>query len=125
MDSLEVLKRSKGFHPLEEVLEVNRIFGYSDRKRNYAALREEFLKRFGSCYWCGIKVKPFKYTPRARVPYNDATLDHVVSKYFRKPGESVLKVLACAYCNQLRSAEEVAKFGQRVRDTTVIRYATH
>lgn len=52
------------------------------------------------CIYCGIKVKDYGFIPvGVSVPPDAASVDHVKTRYERKPGEIVDKVLACVKCN--------------------------
>ncbi len=57
------------------------------------------------CHWCKrltvIYGDNLLYKPH---PKDLATLDHLISRYHRKKGEKVGKVLACNECNNKRSA---------------------
>lgn len=66
---------------------------------------------FKRCFWCDIVVEDYgdreeQQKLGIRDPDDMATIDHVKSKYFRKKGEAVEKVLACNKCNQKRALKE-------------------
>lgn len=78
---------------------------------SYKRLREILGEQTGwKCFWCGQTVvehdipaeMPKGFTP----PDNTATIDHLVSKHYRKKGEAVPKVLCCYKCNQKRELVE-------------------
>lgn len=76
------------------------------KKRN-RTLKLKLLEEYGKCFWCDKEVKDYGQQPDGwRTPNDTATLDHMVSRLFRKKGESVLKVLACSWCNTRRSQIE-------------------
>lgn len=71
------------------------------------ALKLALLEEYGYCYWCKRLVKDYgAREPGARDPDDMATVDHLVSRYYRKKGDIVDKVLACNKCNQARAREE-------------------
>lgn len=68
-------------------------------------------KEFKNCFWCGIEVVDLKLDG-GRPPHFAATVDHLVSRYFRQPGANVLKVLSCYRCNKTRADIENKKYGK-------------
>ena len=69
------------------------------------------LNYFKNCFWCGIPVKEYKI-PNS-INDDQATIDHVVSRFYRKKGDNVLKVLACYRCNQARAIYENRKLTKK------------
>lgn len=70
-------------------------------------LKAAFLKLDPHCYWCRREVRDYgPRVPQTKSHKDEATIDHLVSRFFRKKGEIVEKVLACYQCNQMRSREE-------------------
>ena len=61
------------------------------------------------CHWCGVRVIEYSltYTPGERRPDDMATIDHTISRYFRRKGSHVRKVLSCHKCNNNRAKEEL------------------
>ncbi len=80
-------------------------------------LKLELLAEFKYCFWCGIPVRDFVIPDGERAPSDMATLDHVVSRFTRKKGDWVLKVLSCEHCNSDRSFIE-QKEQQRIKLST-------
>ena len=81
------------------------------RKGNgYKGLRDLFMAENPRCYWCGIKVIYFNTGPEGIQPNNFATIDHIKSRFERRKGEHVDKVLCCFECNQKRAYEDSLKF---------------
>jgi 5-methylcytosine-specific restriction endonuclease McrA len=74
------------------------------------ALKIQLWKENPNCYYCG---KPTILTnlPKARLPLNAATIEHLISRYHahrwvkKKKGQR-RKVLACYECNHRRSVQE-------------------
>jgi hypothetical protein len=64
------------------------------------------------CHWCGKEVKDYATPRRIGEPYrkDEATIDHLISRFHRKKGETVGKVLACGPCNTRRSTLEMIIF---------------
>lgn len=84
---------------------------YRNKRTPEQKLKGLLMKHFDSkCFWCDVEVTDF-ISPGVRPPFNTATIDHVVSRYFRKKGDDVLKVLACNRCNQARARYENGKYG--------------
>lgn len=75
------------------------------RENGYRALKLSLLQQFGVCFWCDRKVSDYNRT-KGYQPPDTATVDHLVSKYFREPGDVSLKVLSCLECNQERAHNE-------------------
>lgn len=74
------------------------------------------IKENPTCHWCKRVVKDYGLFPvSAKTPDDMATIDHKISRFFRKPGQSVPKVLACNKCNQDRSTVEDRKYGKQHR----------
>lgn len=84
---------------------------YWDNNRR-RSLKLALMREFKVCFWCGIEVKDYGDLTHKKSPPDLATVDHMVSKFFRSKGEGVLKVLACAACNTRRSAEECKIYGE-------------
>ena len=87
----------------------------SNRNRE---LKLQYLAMGLKCFWCDKVVKDYGNTEAIRkaglkIPEDMATIDHMVSRYFRKKGEKVQKVLACDPCNNRRSHEEELIYGKR------------
>lgn len=66
-------------------------------------LRVAMLEQFKFCYWCGIRCKDYVFQEGKPQPKDIGTVDHLVSRHFRKKGELCGKVLACFRCNDKRS----------------------
>ncbi len=76
-------------------------------RRTYTFAKREMMKDDPRCFWCEIEV--IDYGPRKEGepdPLDMATVDHLVSRFFREIGVVVPKVLACAKCNQNRAKNE-------------------
>lgn len=58
------------------------------------------------CCWCKRPVKEYLTELERHKQPDQATIDHTKSRYYRKKGEVVLKVLACRRCNRLRAKAE-------------------
>jgi len=63
------------------------------------------------CHWCGIETVEYPseadfHLKGLKTPENMSTLDHLISRFHRKKGEDVEKVIACWKCNQKRAREE-------------------
>lgn len=68
------------------------------------------LEKYKYCYWCGILVKDYNYKSlSSKPPHDEATIDHMFSRRFRKKGERTKKVLACYKCNSERDKREFRK----------------
>lgn len=77
------------------------------KKSPRRALKLALLEEFKVCFHCGIPVKDCGRTEDGcRPPADEATVDHLVSRFYRKKGDIVLKVLSCNKCNQERTKEE-------------------
>jgi len=64
---------------------------------------EELIKISDSkCIWCGCEVERFKVVKGKKNPKNNATVDHLIPRPFRKKDEISPKVLACERCNLKR-----------------------
>lgn len=78
------------------------------RSNRHRALRRALMEEFGSlCWWCDRTVK--EYPPRVRGEgrrQDEATVDHLISRLFRRKGDRVVKVLACEPCNLKRAKME-------------------
>lgn len=72
----------------------------------YRPLKLELLKEKPYCYWCGIKVIDYIPKDGERTPDNTATIDHLISRFWRNKGKVVKKVLCCNKCNNLRARLE-------------------
>lgn len=97
-------------HDLAKLNQINDQFVYRATNREF---KLALMREFGTCYWCDIPVIDF-ITEHVRVPDNTATIDHTISRYHRRLGERVLKVLACYKCNQERATAEDRRYGPRV-----------
>lgn len=86
---------------------LNRKYAY---KRSNREFKLALLAAFKTCYWCGIECKDHPHEDGTNAKPDLATIDHTVSRFYRKKGEQVLKVLACYACNQRRSKEESEEF---------------
>lgn len=75
-----------------------------------AQLRRALLRDIRVCYWCGIECKEYTVQKGEKYPDDMATIDHLVSRFHRKRGEVVPKVLACNRCNIERGRVEAKKF---------------
>lgn len=69
------------------------------------------VKEFKNCFWCGVEVIHLK-CDGGKQPFYSASVDHVVSRYFRKKGDNVLKVLSCYRCNAKRADIENKKYSK-------------
>ena len=85
---------------------------YAGNNRN-RKLKLELMEKYGVCYWCGVKVIDYVAQDGQRCPPNTATIDHLKSRFLRKKGEVVEKVLACNKCNGIRSKKEERIYGKR------------
>lgn len=95
----------------EETLPSTRVPAGSTRKR---ALKLALIREFGVCFWCKIPVRDYGKIPELmHHPRDMATIDHLISKYHRKPHERVIKVLACDPCNSKRSEMECKLYGPK------------
>lgn len=74
---------------------------------NNRRLKFELMKVHPFCYWCSTPVKVYDNIPIGQThPFDEATIDHMKSRFFRKRGEKVPKVLACSKCNNKRAVQE-------------------
>lgn len=75
------------------------------------------IEKYGVCYWCGTKVRHYPVLNNQPLLTPDAaTIDHLKSRFFRKKGEIVPKVLACYLCNWNRHIEEEKKYATKHRE---------
>jgi len=82
----------------------------SGKKEELLAL----LSKSDKCHWCGRKVKYYGMIPDGhKNPDDMATRDHLLSKFYRKKGEVVEKVLSCRKCNHERGQKDESNFGRR------------
>lgn len=96
MNNEDYLKRTR------ELSEVVRF-----TKQRHRGLKLLLLQEFGICFWCGIVVKDYGLPPNNEDnPPDAATIDHLVSRFYRGNGEFSDRVLACYHCNQKRAQEE-------------------
>lgn len=72
-------------------------------------LRLEKISPF--CHWCKVEVVEYALKRNERPPNNMATIDHTISRFFRKKGTKVKKVLACHKCNSRRAKAEDKLYG--------------
>lgn len=80
----------------------------------YRELKLRLIAQGKGCYWCGKRVQDYGKTPDGvDSPANEATIDHLESRFTRKKGQTVEKVLACKSCNQKRSWEEMKAYKLR------------
>lgn len=80
---------------------------YGTSCRSYRKMKLELMENDPHCYYCKIEVVDYgQIPPRERQPEDMATVDHLVSKFYRKSGQVVPKVLACQACNNKRAKEE-------------------
>ena len=77
---------------------------------SYKQLKLLLLKEIGVCFWCKITVKDYPYEDGVPDKPDMATVDHIQSRFERKKGEVVEKVLACYKCNQRRAKEDERKY---------------
>lgn len=66
------------------------------------------------CYWCGIEVKIYNVQRHQKHPDDEATVDHLVSRYYPEKRKNPEKnerrlVLSCRKCNMDRAEEEKKK----------------
>lgn len=79
----------------------------------HKALIPILMKKFGVCYWCGIQLIHYKRDESKigkKDPPNAATIDHLITRWERKPNEIVPKVLCCYKCNGERAKKDEKKF---------------
>jgi len=74
---------------------------------SHRGILKYLVKEFKVCYHCGVNVFYAAEKHGQKPPRNSATIDHLVSRFFREKGEKVPKVLSCHSCNQKRSHVEV------------------
>lgn len=72
----------------------------------YRKLKLELMAKDKHCHWCKIEVHDHVQIEGVRQPDDTATIDHLISRFFRKKGETVAKVLACQKCNLQRARDE-------------------
>jgi hypothetical protein len=77
---------------------------------NNRQLKLALLKDICVCYWCGVECRNHEHKDGVSPPDDAATIDHLVSRFHRKRGEIVPKVLACYKCNNRRCREELRIF---------------
>lgn len=83
--------------------------------RAYRKLKLRYLEIFRRCYWCKRLCKDYPLiAPHSKLPDDAATIDHVISRYKRKKGDHVRKVLACNKCNQDRSEKETKELNNKL-----------
>lgn len=86
---------------------------YRSNNRN-RKLKLLFLEKYRVCFWCGVNVRVIEHARNtSRLAQDMATIDHVESKYFRKKGQVVTKVLACYSCNKKRADIENRIYGKK------------
>lgn len=85
---------------------INALYESGLNARTYRDVRLALLEKYGTCYWCNRTVKDYPKTNGQRSKDDLATIDHIVSRFFRKKGEKVPKVLACYKCNSKRAKNE-------------------
>lgn len=78
--------------------------------RSYKELRVVLIKKFRFCFWCGCTVREYNHHPHAPQKKDQATIDHLKTRFERKKGDIVEKVLACNQCNQKRAKQDEKKF---------------
>lgn len=83
-------------------------FPHSGARRRDLKLR--LLKEFGFCFWCEREVFDYGDLTFKHMPKDLATLDHIESRFFRKKGDRVVKVLSCYECNYRRGKAEEKQF---------------
>lgn len=78
-------------------------------------LKLALIKEFGACFWCDRAVRDYRRNFRRgeRVPRDLASVDHLVSRFHRRRGDVVLKVLSCSPCNTKRGKAEDRLYGPR------------
>lgn len=73
-------------------------------------IKLSLMNKHPFCYWCGIKVKDSNIQQfKGKADEDEATIDHMESRYFRKKGDITRKVLSCYKCNFGRSIKESRK----------------
>ena len=76
----------------------------SDKRR-----REILFLRHPFCYWCGRPVKMYVHSQHETPPPDQATLDHIRTRYNPErhmPSDKEQTVLACWECNHKRGEED-------------------
>lgn len=93
----------------QRILPLMKLAKYHSLRRSKFGNKPEFklknllMKEFnGKCFWCDIKLDDYPYSGGFE-PSNMATIDHLISRYYRKKGDDVLKVLCCYSCNSLKA----------------------
>ncbi len=83
---------------------------------SYKIIKDKMMADDPHCYWCGILCVDYgKREPGTRDPHDMATVDHLVSRWYRNSGAIVPKVLACSKCNGDRAFVEDAWFRKRYK----------
>ena len=78
---------------------------------SYRKLKLALIVNDPRCYYCRKEVKDYGRLPDGMSnPKDMATIDHTVSRFFRKKGERVVKVLCCFSCNHKNHAKEQILF---------------
>lgn len=95
---------------------------YGSLWRNHKKIRSSLIALFGKCFWCKIPVRQYpheevtSFYAIGKHPTDEATLDHVKSRYAgRKKGEVTAKVLCCWPCNMKRALEDEKKLKQNAK----------
>lgn len=72
--------------------------------------RARLMEKDPHCHWCGVKVIYYPLKKGETMPNNFATLDHLVSRYYKPRFDPKMKqktmVLACFKCNMKRCEED-------------------
>lgn len=80
-----------------------KLYGYNDRKlpngSGYRDLKVYLVEKYGVCFHCGVKVVIWPHQDGGTPPPNNATIDHLKPKPYRKKHEVAEKVLSCLRCN--------------------------
>lgn len=78
---------------------------------NNRAVKIKLLAINPHCYHCGKLCIDYGIIPELpNNPHDMATIDHLKSRFFRKDGEKVGKVLSCYQCNHERAHEENVRY---------------
>jgi hypothetical protein len=99
--------RASSMDELKRTVELNKLY---KKCRSYRKFKLHLVKDIGRCFWCKKKVVDYVPPIGESQKHDTATIDHTVSRFVRKKGDVVLKVLACYYCNQKRAREEERKY---------------
>jgi hypothetical protein len=92
---------------LSRVARINAHKRKSGKQKPELKMLPLLIENFDStCFWCECPV--IRHIG-ANEPNNMATIDHMISRYFRKKGDEVLKVLACRRCNLKREKIDCKK----------------